>query len=167
MYTKTKSKKVKNEQRLLYRVIQNFEGMQKIDVFDALQKIEVLLFYASSPLNAKDIKQIILSDIEKVDEIDPFHFTFLPNGNLCEFVESNEWLQIYKENNRFLPDWEVFRTYYFKTVYAPLKLKKLTRKNLLENLDGKSQEKNVKEFLKKYRIPKKDIITGRLLLLDL
>ncbi|WP_109437884.1 hypothetical protein [Aquimarina sp. AU119] len=155
------------EYHIIRKVIKHFSGLNKLEAFDILQKMEVVLYYASSPINTENLKQIILSDIEKVDWIDPFHFTFLPNGNPCEFIGSNKWLQVYQENNRFLPDWPIFRTYYYKTVYAPLELRKLTRKNLQESLEGKSKEQNVREFLNNHRVTKRDIVTDHLLLLDL
>ncbi|TSE03734.1 hypothetical protein [Aquimarina algiphila] len=155
------------EYSTMLKVLKHFSGLNKLDAFDLLHKMEVTLFYASSPISTKNLKQIILSDIEKVDWIDPFHFTFLPNGNLCEFVGSNEWLQVYKEKNKFLPDWAMFRVYYFKTVYAPLELRKLTRKNLLGMIRGKDKEKEIQEFLKQHSITMTNKITNRLLLLDL
>ncbi|WP_271782359.1 hypothetical protein [Aquimarina algiphila] len=155
------------EHRIMRKMIKHFSGLNKLEAFDILQKMEVVLYYASSPLKTKDLEQIIVSGSKKGDEIDPFHFTFLPNGNLCEFVGSNEWLQIYQENNRFLPDWSMFRTYYYKTVYAPLELRKLTKNNLLKSLEGESNEQNVRRFLKNHRITKRDIITDRLLILDM
>jgi len=90
---------MKQEHQLLYKVMRNFEGMQKIEAFDLLHRMEVLLFYAKSPLQLDHIKQIITDGIQQGSDIafDPFGFTILPNGNFCEFEGSNEWIHIYKE----------------------------------------------------------------------
>ncbi|MFD2563677.1 hypothetical protein [Aquimarina rubra] len=119
---------MKKEQQLLHKVMRNFEGMQKIEVFDLLHKIEVLLFYAKSPLEIGHLEKLIASDIEDDADVDPFQFTLLPNGNFCEFAGSNDWIHVYKEVKRGFSSWNPFATYCFKTKYAPLELLKLTKK---------------------------------------
>jgi len=156
---------MKNEQQLLYKVMRNFEGMQKIEAFDILHKIEVLLFYAKSPLNNTQVKKIIQSDGEISAEIDPFQFTILPNGNFCEFIGSNDWIHIYKEIRRGLGRLYPFPSYYFKTKYAPLELRKLTEKQLLENVCNSPHEMSIQNFLKKNRLQKRDPATRKLVLL--
>ncbi|MBW1295230.1 hypothetical protein [Aquimarina litoralis] len=157
---------MKQEQQLLYKVMRNFEGMQKIEVFDLLHRIEVLLFYAKSPLQAEHLKRIINSDFDEEKEIDPFGFTILPNGNFCEFEGSNSWIHIYKETKRGINKLSPFTSYYFKTKYAPLELLKLTKKNLLENVQNTPHQSIITEFLNKHKISKKDAI-GNILLLGL
>ena len=41
---------MKTHQQRLYKILSHFEGMSKLDAFDLLHKMEVLLFYAKSPL---------------------------------------------------------------------------------------------------------------------
>jgi len=147
---------MKNEQRLLYKLMSNFEGMQKIEVFDLLHRIEILLYYTKSPINNTEIRQIITSNIGLENGIDPFVFTILPNGNFCELEGSNDWIHIYKEVKRGFTAWNPFTTYYFKTKYVPLELLKLTKKNLLENVENTPIGSEIEEFLKTNRITKKD-----------
>ena len=156
---------MKNENQLLLKVIKNFQGIDKIDVFDLLHKIEVLLYYVSSPLQKEQLQKIIEADSTLDKNIDPFYFTILPNGNFCECVGSNNWLHIYKEQKRGLMRLSPFDTYYFKTKYAPLELLKLTRKNLLENLENTWEETPVKAFLKQYQPVAKDPVTDSFLIL--
>ena len=158
-------KKINNEHRLLLKVMKNFEGMHKIEVFDTLQKIETILFYTSSPITNYSIQKIVEIDPCQKRNIDPFYFTILPNGNFCECVGSNNWLHIYKEQKRGLMRLSPFDTYYFKTKYAPLELLKLTRKNLLENLENTWEETPVKAFLKQYQPGAKDPVTDSFLIL--
>ncbi|WP_299187680.1 hypothetical protein [uncultured Aquimarina sp.] len=157
---------MKEEQQLLYKVMRNFEGMQKIEVFDLLHRIEVLLFYAKSPLRAGHIRRIINSDVNQKGKLDPFGFTILPNGNFCEFEGSNDWIHIYKEVKEGFSKCNPFTTYYFKTKYAPLELLKLTKKNLLENVHNTPHEIEIATFLSVHTISKKDS-QGDLLLLGL
>ncbi len=158
---------MKNEIQLLYRVMRNFEGMQKIDVFDLLHKMEVLLFYASSPISKGDIQEIINASIEKEGNVAPFQITILPNGKFCEFVGSNDWIHMYKECKKGIWKHEVFNTYYYNTKYSSGELKKLTKKNLLNSIEGTAEEVEVLDFLKKKNLTQKDAITGKLLILEL
>ncbi len=162
-----KNKETRNEHQLLYKVLQHFDGMQKIDVFDLLHKIEVLLFYASSPLEQKDIIQIIQADRETSCDSCPFEFTMLPNGNICQFVGASDLPHIYKEQKRNFGFNSIFEAYYFKTKYEPLILTKLTKKNLLKSVKDTAEEIEILEFLGKNKITKKDKNTKRILLLDL
>ncbi|GAA4273523.1 hypothetical protein U6A24_18870 [Aquimarina gracilis] len=156
---------MKDQKKLLQNIVKKLEGMSKIEAYEFTHKLETLLFYANNPLDTEDLLQIISSDFDTNDEVDPFHFTILPNGNFCEFKGANSWLHIYKENNRILPNWPIFETYYFKTKYAPLELLKLTKKNLLENVKGTEEELKIWSFLEKNNLATKDPATNRLLLL--
>ena len=158
---------MKNDKKLLGKILKHFNGLDKIDAYNLTHKLEILLFYASNPIDTNTLKEMVVSgNLYENHEIDPFHFTILPNGNFCEFIGQNDWVHVYKENKRLLPDWPIFETYYFKSKYTPLDLQKLTRKNLLQDLKGKREEEKVRLFLKKYRACKKDIITNKLLLLE-
>ncbi len=156
-----------NEKKLLSSILKHLNGMNKIEAYDLTHKLETLLFYASNPIDVENLEQIISADFNPNDEIDPFHFTILPNGNFCDFAGSNDWLHIYKENKRLLPNWPLFDTYYFKTKYAPLELIKLTKKNLLENLKDTEEEPEVVDFMRMYRLTQKDLVSDKLLLLTL
>ncbi len=158
---------MKNEKKILYDILKNFNGMGKIEAYNITHKLETALFYASSPIKIENLEQFITSDYNQNDDIDPFHFTILPNGNFCEFVGCSDWLHIYKENKAILPNWPIFETYYFKTKYAPLDLKKLSKKKLLMEVKNKPEEIKIIDFLTKHSVGKKDIISNRLLILDL
>ncbi|WP_027394092.1 hypothetical protein [Aquimarina latercula] len=157
---------MKQEQQLLYKIMRNFEGMQRIEVFDLLHRIEILLYYAKSPLKLDHLKRIITSDMDQESAVDPFGFTILPNGNFCELEGSNDWIHIYKEVKQGFSKCNPFTTYYFKTKYAPLELLKLTKKNLLENVHNTPHEIEIATFLSVHTISKKDS-QGDLLLLGL
>ncbi|RZS99460.1 hypothetical protein [Aquimarina brevivitae] len=156
---------MKQNYKQLYKIVTQFEGMPKIEVFDILHKIEVLLYYAPGPLTRTTIKNLLDAEVVTDQEIDPFHFTILPNGNFCEFIDSNSWLHIYKEQKRGLWRLPVFDTYYFKTRYAPLELVQLTRNNLITHLENKWEETSVRAFLDKHHPTDRDKHTGKFLVL--
>ncbi len=158
---------MQNEQARLREVLKVFNGLDKIKAYDLTHKIETFLFYASNPIDTNNIEQVLTNNEGEDYDIDPFHFTILPNGNFCEFEGSNDWLHVYKENKRMLPNWSVFDTYYFKTKYAPLELMKLTKKNVLENIHDTDKAPDVFKFLKNNRVTQKDIVTERLRILDI
>lgn len=155
----------KNDTQLLNKVLQNFEGMQKIDSFNLLHKIEVLLFYAKTPLTIENINEILDSSIDPL-EIDPFQMCVLPNGNFCEFIGSNNWLHIYKEYRKGLDRLKIRPSYYYRTKYAPLELLKLTKKNISESVANTDIASEVALFLKNNKVTKKDIIANKILLLE-
>ncbi|MGY3792351.1 hypothetical protein [uncultured Aquimarina sp.] len=158
---------MKQEQQLLYKVMRHFEGMQKMEVFDFLHRMEVLLHYAKNPLRLEHLKKVISSNIDQEADIHPFGFTILPNGNFCELEGANEWIHIYKENKRGWSRCIPFNTYYFKTKYAPLELVKLTKKHLQENVRNTKHEHEVGAFLSVYTITKKDHASGKMSLLEI
>ncbi len=158
---------MKNEQQLLYKVIQNFEGMQKIDVFDMLQKMEMLLFYISSPITKDSIREIMSVSFNKSQCFDTTRPTILPNGNFCECIGTNDWICIYKEQKKGIGRWNVFNTYYFKIKDPFFDIKRLTKEDLLESLRDTAEEIEIIDFLRKNRSANKEEFIKRLLLLNL
>ncbi len=158
---------MKDQSQKLMAILKHFQGMNKIDAFAIIHKLEVLLYYIPNPVNTTNLKpDAILSEINEKD-IDPFHFSTLPNGNPCEFIAQNEWMQIYKETTKFRIGLKLFNPYYFKTKYTPLQLKKLTKKNIINDLKGKPEEIKLIKFLETNSITKKDAISNEFLVLSL
>ncbi|MEW7277568.1 hypothetical protein ABW636_03130 [Aquimarina sp. 2201CG1-2-11] len=155
-----------NDKQILHEITKKIEGMNKLEAYEIIHKLETSLFYASSPIKYEDLKPVIDADIDPDHEIDSFQFSILPNGNFCEFLGCNNYLHIYKENKKMVPDWPLFTTYYFKSKYAPLELIKLTKKNVLANFEGKPEEDKILSFLRKNSVNKTDTISRRLLILD-
>ncbi|TSE08121.1 hypothetical protein [Aquimarina algiphila] len=155
---------MKNDPQLLYKVMRHFVGMQKIEVFDFLQKIEVLLLQASSPLTKTSIRDIMNKNI-KPDNV-TVHFTILSNGNLCYCIGSNDWLEIYKEQKTGIGKLCIFNAYYFKIKNPFSEIKRLTADNLLESFKNTKEEIEIIDFLRKHRITKKEKFIEKLLLLD-
>ncbi len=158
---------MKNQHQLLYKVMRHFVGMQRIDVFDLLFKIEILLSYTSKPLAKSSLKHIIEVNTDLLRNTNPFLITVLPNGNFCECVGVNDWLYIYKEQKKGIYKWKIFDTYYFKIKHPFSEIKKLTKKNLLEGFQDTSEEVDILDFLKKNRGAKKEKFIQNLLLLDI
>ncbi|WP_025742639.1 hypothetical protein [Aquimarina pacifica] len=158
---------MKNQKEFLIELIKNLDGMSKTKAYELTHRIETLLYYASNPLSIENLKTIISSKLITEDEIDPFYFSILPNGNFCEFKGRNSWLHIYKENKKLLHNCYLFDTYYYKTKYAPLELLKLTKKNVLESVKDTDKENDIHEFLSQYRLKKREHGTNKLQLLNI
>ena len=155
-----------NDKQILKEILKKMDGMHKLEAYEIIHKLETSLFYASNPINSKELEPVINADIDPDHEIDSFQFSILPNGNFCEFLGCNNYLHIYKENKKLVPDWPLYTTYYFKSKYAPLELIKLTKKNILANFEGKPEEDKIVSFLRKNSANKADMISRRLLILD-
>lgn len=157
---------MKNEKQLLSDIVRHFEGLNKIEAHNIIAKLEVLLFYAKTPLTFDSLLQMIEDEVQSPEQIDPYQLTILPNNNFCEYQGSNTYLHIYKEHNRFFPNWNIFTNYYYKTKYAPMALQKLTKNNLLNSFKGKPEFQQLVSFLEKYRATARDLITHEMLILS-
>ena len=78
------------EHKILQKVLKQFDGMTKIDAFDLLQKIEVLLQGQSSPIQYEHLKM-------KMDK-NFIQNAVVPIGNsgYCYLVDSSHRLKIYE-----------------------------------------------------------------------
>ncbi len=158
---------MENKNKLLNEILKHFNGMGKIEAYNITNQLESLLLHAASPIDIGNLESAKSTYIHgHHTNAQPINFTMLPNGNFCDFVDQNEWLYIYKENNVALPNWAIFETYYFRTKYHP-QLQKLTRRNILRSIEGRSEELKVKAFLLKNSIKKKDVSNKKLLLLSI
>jgi len=147
-------------------IIKQFNGLKKVEAYELISKIETVLYFAPNPINFYDDHEITSYTATKNINIDPFQFTILPNGNFGEFLGQNDFIQVYKEHRRIVPNWKIFNTYYFTSKHYPLEFIKLTKNNILTSTKGTNEEERFKGFLKESKVDKKHLITGRLLILD-
>jgi len=140
----------------LAKVLNEFEGLKKIEAFEMLSKLELLLFYAPNPIRFEELEGIKLSNFQKNVDIDPFQFIPLHNGNFAQLVGCNHIMYIYKEHKKMMPNWLPIHTYYFKSKYNPLEAIKLTKANILEVFENSHEEKGILAFLTKHSIKKND-----------
>ncbi|GAA4275979.1 hypothetical protein GCM10022259_07030 [Aquimarina mytili] len=167
MLIKSKLTTLKKEQQAVYKVLRQCIGMQRIDILDLLLKIEMLLSYTSGTLTRNEIKHLIDIDKDVKEDLDIHSFTVLPNGKFCQCIGANDWLCIYKEQKKGIYKWKIFDTYYFKIEHPFSKITKLTKKNLLENFQGTSEEVDIRDFLTKNRSIKKKKFIRKLLKVNL
>jgi len=148
-------------------IIKQFNGLKKVEAYDLMSRIELLLFYAPNPINFCDEQNILTTNRAKTIDIDPFQFTILPNGNFAKLMGNNDFIKIYKEHKSILPNWSIFNSYYFTSKYYPLEFLKLTKKNILSSIEAPEERKKLKYFLKENKVDKIDSTNKRLLILDL
>lgn len=145
-----------NYKKAFSEVIKQFTGLKKAEAFDIISKLETLIFYAPDPICFKN-QDVTKPDLSRYEiDIDPFQFTILPNGNLCELIGCSHLFHIYKEHKRMVPDWAIFRNYYFKSKYNPLELNKLSNKNLLQIFKNTPEEIIIHKFLANNKVTTKD-----------
>lgn len=142
---------MKNEQQQLYTLMQHFIGMQKIEVLDLLQELEILLFEVSSPVTKTAIREAVLSNTKTKNTTDGFLFTILPNGNFCNCIAQNDWLYLYKEQRLGVYKYPIFDRYYFKLKNPFAEITLLTEENLKDSFINHDQEVEIHEFLRKNR----------------
>jgi len=142
---------MQNEYNIIRQIIQQFEGLQKIEAFDILHKLEVLLLHAKSPLQTKALEQII-QDTRAIDiASDPMQSELSPSGYYCECIGNNDWLYLYKEQPTGIR--RLFLTrYYFKTTFHPLQLQPFTKKQLRIATKGTPVATEVEVFLNLYSV---------------
>jgi len=156
-----------SQDKILSTIINQFNGLKKVEAFDLVSKLERLLAHAPNPIHISDIETHNLANYEETTHhIDPFQFTLLPNGNFGELLGSNDIMQVYKEHKKALPSWNIFNSYYFSSKYYPLEFNKLTKTNVLSHLKGTKEEERFKTFLKKHSVNKRNTINGKLMILD-
>jgi len=140
---------MKNENQQLYKVLQHFEGMQKIDVLDLLHRLEVFLFELPSPITKRSLQKAMHNTIAQNLACDHYHRILLPNGDICNLVGANDWIYIYQKEQKRLLKLLGFTTYYFTTSRFSIQLKKLHHKNLHNAFKNTAEEVDILDFLQK------------------
>lgn len=147
------------EDKVLQKVLKQFDGMAKVDAFDVLHKIEVLLNGLQSPIQYEHIKM-------KMDQ------NFLKNAVLpigkrgyCYLVDFSQHLKIFEFKSLLSIDC-LGKTLYFSTAKEP-KLLQLTNENIRNTFDNSSLKYIIRQFLEENHVKKRNSKTKRLLLLEL
>lgn len=155
-----------NYDKAFPEIMKQFQGLKKIEAFDIISKLEMLIFHAPNPLQFKDIDDKKFNYLQNINTIDPFHFTILPNGNFAELIGNNNFIYIYKEYRNILSKWSFLDTYYFTSKYFPTEFTKLTKKKILMHFEGKEEEQRIKSFIDINKASKTNPLSGKLLILD-
>ena len=147
------------EHKILQKVLKQFDGMTKIDAFDLLQKIEVLLQGQSSPIQYEHLKMKMNKNFIQ-NAVVP-----IGNSGYCYLVDSSHRLKIY-EFRSLLSVGFLGKTLYYNTTNNH-KLLPFTNENIKNTFDQTNLRYIIRQFLEENKVRKKNSKTKRLLLLEL
>ena len=149
---------ITHQDTIIQNVFKQLDGLEKIDIYDILLKIETMLMDFKSPIQYEEIKkQIENNSINNISAVDGYGY--------CYLYDHCRYIKIYKIKT-LLPDFLVGEYMYFITPWQ-LKLMEYTKENLKDFFKGNHLEAITLDFLKKYPPKSKNPVTGRLLLLEL
>ena len=149
---------ITHQDQIIQNVFKQLNGLEKIDIYDILLKIETMLRDFKSPIQYEDIKKHIENtSINNVSAVDSFGYCYLHDH--CQHIK------IYKIKT-LLPDFFCGEHMYFITPWQ-LKLMDYTKENLRMTFAESHLEAIVFDFLKKHPPKSKNPVTGRLRFLEL
>ncbi|WP_027392959.1 hypothetical protein [Aquimarina latercula] len=147
------------EDEILQKVLKQFDGLAKIDAYDLLQKVEILLQGQKSPIEYRSIRKELDKQFFKNEMIT------IGKSGYCYLVDYCHFIKIYKFKSAFFPF--TTRNSFYYTLYHDYKMKQLTNKNIIETFKNTHLRYVIHHFLKDNRVQKKNSKTNRLLLLEL
>lgn len=148
-----------HQDHMIQKVLQLFDGMTKIEAFDILHQIEILLNEQTSPIQFNRIKmaqeKLFLKN------------AILPVGNqgYCYLIDDCNYLKVY-EFKSTVPTFITGKTIYY-TLPNEHKLKPLTNQNMEDTFKNTHLKYVILQFLKDNKVSKRNSRTKRLLLMEL
>ncbi len=147
------------QERVLLKVIRQFEGMPKIEVYDTLQKIEALLPKFDSPLRFDNIKEYIH------DPKNNRNIIAVGDVGFCYKEDHCQQLHVYKFKP-LIPDLIGGERVYF-TTSGDCRLRVFSNVNIKDVFKETHLEFVLFQFMKENTIKRRNRKTRRLLLLEL
>ncbi len=147
------------QDEILQKVLKQFDGLTKIDAYDLLQKVEVLLQGQKSPIEYQCIKNELSKQFFNKEMI------AIGKSGYCYLMDYCHFIKIYEFRSVFFPF--TTRNNLFYTLSQDYKMKRLTNKNIIETFENTHLRYVIDYFLKDNRVHKKNSKTNRLLLLEL
>ena len=147
------------EDKILQKVLKQFDGMTKIEAFDVLHKIEVLLNGQQSPIQYEYLKMTLDKQFLKN--------AILPIGNqgYCFLSDYCQYLKVYE----FKPSTPI--SILGSSLYYSLSNKQelipLRNQNIKDSFKNTHLKYIIQQFLKDNNVKKRNSKTKRLLLLEL
>lgn len=147
------------QDEILQKVLKQFDGLAKIDAYDLLQKVEILLQGQKSPIEYRCIRKELDQQFFKNEMIT------IGKSGYCYLVDYCYFIKIYKFRSVFFPITTSNNLYY--TLYHDYKMKRLTNRNIIETFQNTHLRYVIHHFIKDNNVSKKNSKTKRLLLLEL
>lgn len=145
--------------KTVLRIIKQLEGMSKIEVYDILQDIEILLNGQTSPISYEAIKN------HQINAAIKNNVSSLIDQGYCYLIDSCQYLNVYCFKSS-LPKFLGGESTFF-TLKGNYKIIPLDNHHLKKTFEHTLLKKSIDQFLSKHRAQKKNPKTKRLLLLEL
>ena len=157
---------IKEEECMIYEIMSTLDGLEIEQAQDTLNKIQLLLRVAKTPIDMNKIQAIWFPEMHKKKTQQVTGFLFYKDQ---EFIAKgrNKQIHLYQRVGvwrcRLLPD----RCLYYKLPNAPSKnLQKLTKSNLLHDFRGTSWEQGLLDFVTLHKVHKINRRTGDFKILE-
>lgn len=147
------------EDKILNKVLKQFDGLTKLQIFDLLQRIEALLVYQKSPVQFSTLQKSLIQ-VSNKKVLFP-----LSDDGYAYLDDSCRYIDIYRIKTIFSPLLGGGNIYFSKSKDSQINL--LNDKNLIEAFDNTPLKNSIHQFLQEHRIKKRNPKTRRLLLLDI
>lgn len=147
------------EDKVLQKVLKQFDGMTKIEAFDVLHKIEVLLNGQQSPIQYEYLKMTLDKQF--------LQNAVLPVGNqgYCFLSDYCQYLKVY-EFKPTIPI-NILGSSWYYSLSNKQELIPLTNQNVKSTFSDTHLKYIIQQFLKDNNVQKRNSKTKRLLLLEL
>lgn len=150
---------ITHEEKVVQNVVKQFDGMSKLEAYDILLKIEMLLQDFSTPIQFKEIKKSI-DDLYRKE-----HITAIDTYGYCYLEDQCQYMKVYKIKSLF-PACFGGESLYF-TVRGEFELTSYTNQNIEDAYNNTHLEAIVSDFLQNSNAKKRNPKTKRLILLEL
>ena len=143
------------QNEILLKVMEQLNGVSKIEALDILQKVEELLFEFESPIQIHLINTIL-----KTSAVQNGHIVSTEHG-YCYLEDDCYWIKVYRPLTR-----SKRYTYYFIPLesHEPLLF---DNEGIINAFRGTPIEPRIKAFIKDHHVTKRNRTTGRLVLIEL
>ncbi|WP_438711304.1 hypothetical protein ACSTS3_22635 [Aquimarina muelleri] len=150
---------ITHQDQIIQNLFKQVNGMEKIEVYDILLKIETMLRDFKSPIQYEEIKKQIenISIKTNISAVDSYGYCYLHDH--CQYMK------VYKIKT-LLPNFLGGEYLYFITPWQ-LKLMEYTKDNLKDIFKGSHLQAVIDVFLEVNKVKSKNPVTGRLRLLEL
>ncbi|WP_438710233.1 hypothetical protein ACSTS3_14175 [Aquimarina muelleri] len=150
---------ITHQDQIIQNLFKQVNGMEKIEVYDMLLKIETMLRDIKSPIQYDEIKKRIENTSKKSN------VSAVDSSGYCYLYDQCQYIKIYKIKT-LLPNFLGGEYLYFITPWQ-LKLMEYTKDNLQSTFAETHLEAVMSVFLQRDKVKSKNPVTGRLRLLEL
>ncbi|WP_299242999.1 hypothetical protein [uncultured Aquimarina sp.] len=147
-----------HKDKTILNVIRQLEGMQKIDAYDTLHKIEELLLHQKSPIEYNEVEKFQKNLSIKNNVI------HIENNGYYYLEDSCFLMSVYKHKS-ILPSLLTYEKYFFK-LETQNSLHSFNNKNVKQIFRNSKVYNDIIQFLRANNVKKRNVKTKRLLFIE-